>query len=330
MSVVQRRVARAVRPGGPEVIEIAVEDLPALRDGEVLVRVAVAGLNHAETLIRSGSYVVRVPFPYPVGGEGSGTVLEVGPRVAWKPGARVCWAGILGSCATHLVAPAAMLVPLPDSFSFENGACVPVAGLTAGGLARVWPLAKGSTALVWAAAGAVGRMLVALLANRGVNVIGIGSGQRVEGIRAAGAAHVIDRAVEDVVEAARSCTDGDLCVAVFDPIGAATYQISLRLLAPRGCLISYGELSGPIPAIDPRDLFDKSLFMTRYNGTRWLDGLEDLVKLVSGGLDMAVERPAVISGVAGRFPLERVVDAYRALENAPQGKVLVISDATSH
>lgn len=326
MGVARRRVARAMRPGGPDVIEIADEELPALRDGDVLVRVAAAGLNHAETLIRSGSYVVRIPFPYPMGGEGAGTVLEAGPGVTLRPGARVCWAGILGSCATHLVAPSAMLVPLPDSLSFENGASLAVAGLTAGGLARVWPLETGSTALVWAAAGAVGRMLVAILADRGVNVVGIASGQRVEGVRAAGAAHVIDRAAEEVVEGVRFRTDGRLCAAVFDPIGAATCQISLRLLAPRGCLISYGELSGPLAAIDPRDLFDGSVFLTKYNGTRWLDGLDDLVRLVSDGLTLAVTRPAVISEVAGRFPLERVVDAYRMLENTPRGKVLVIPD----
>ncbi len=265
---VGRRVARAVRPGGPEVVEVGFEELPALADGEVLVDVAAAGLNHAETLIRSGSYVVRVPFPYAVGGEGSGRVREVGRGVALQPGTRVCWGAIPGSCATSLVAPAAMLVPLPDALSLDDGACLPVAGLTAGGLARVWPLESGATALVWAAAGAVGRMLVALLANRGVRVIGIASGRRVEGVRAAGAAHVIDRAVEDVGEAVLARTEGRLCAAVFDPIGAATYQTSLRLLAPRGCLISYGELSGPIPPIDPRDLFDRSAFVTRFSGTR--------------------------------------------------------------
>jgi len=329
MTLVHRRVARAMRAGGPEVIEIAVEDLPPLGEGEALVRVEAVGLNHAETLIRSGNYVVKVPFPFPMGGEGSGTVLEGGSGVALQPGARVCWAGILGSCATHVIAPAAMLIPLPDSLSFEKGASLPVAGLTAGGLARVWPLESGSTALVWAAAGAVGRMLVALLANRGVNVIGVASGPRLEGVRAAGAAHVIDRSAEDVAEAARARTEGRLCAAVFDPIGAATYRTSLRLLAPRGCLISYGELSGPLPAIDSRDLFDGSLFVTRYNGTRWLEGLPDLVKLVSDALALAVEQPAVISDVAGAFPLDRVVDAYRALESGPQGKVLVMPNAKS-
>lgn len=317
-------MARALRPGGPEVIEVAVEDVPALREGEVLVRVEAVGLNHAETLIRSGTYVVRVPFPYPVGGEGAGIVLEAGPGVAIRSGTRVCWAGILGSCSTHLVAPAAMLVPLPDALTFEEGACLPVGGLTAGGLARVWPLESGSTTIVWAAAGAVGRLLVALLADRGVRVIGIASGERVNGVRSAGAQHVIDRTAEDVPESARVHTDGRLCAAVFDPIGADTYPTSLRLLAPRGCLISYGELSGPMPAIDPRDLFEGSVFVTRFNGTRWLNGLEDLTSLVSDALALAVKRPAVISEVAGRFSLDQVVDAYRTLETGPNGKVLVL------
>jgi NADPH:quinone reductase len=320
---VRRRLARAVRPGGPEVIEVGVEELPALRGGEVLVRVEAVGLNHVETLIRSGNYVVRLPFPYPVGGEGSGTVVEVGPNAAFRPGARVCWAAILGSCADLLVAPATMLAPLPDALSFENGACLAVAGLTAGGLARVWPLGTGATAVVWAAAGAVGRMLVAILASRGVRVIGIASGQRGEAARAAGAIQVIDRGVEDVPEAVHAGTEGRGCAAVFDPIGAATYDTSLELLAPRGCLITYGELSGPIPAIDPRDLFRGSLFVTRFNGTRWVEGPEEFAGLVSAGLDMALERPAVIGEIAGRFPLDRVADAYRALEDAPKGKILV-------
>ena len=98
-----------------------------------------------------------------------------------------------------------MLAPIPDGLSFEDGASLAVAGLTAGGLARVWPL-KGRSAVVWGAAGAVGRMLVATLADRGVDVIGIASGKRVDGVRAAGANHVIDRNTEDVRDAVRAYT----------------------------------------------------------------------------------------------------------------------------
>src|SRR6516165_1482000 len=102
----QRRVARALRPGGPEVIQVDVEELPSLRTGEALVRVEAAGLNHAETLIRSGNYTVRLAFPYPLGGEGSGVVVATGPQVAISVGTRVCWAGVIGSCATFVAAPA--------------------------------------------------------------------------------------------------------------------------------------------------------------------------------------------------------------------------------
>jgi NADPH2:quinone reductase len=319
----QRRVARALRAGGPEVIEVGVEQLPPLATGEALVRVEAAGLNHAETLIRSGTYTVRLPFPYPLGGEGSGLVVAAGPETPISVGTRVCWAAVLGSCANFVVAPASMLAPIPDGLSFDAAASLAVAGLTAGGLARVWPL-KGSEAVVWGAAGAVGRMLVAILAGQQVKVIGIASGKRVDAVRAAGAAHVIDRAVEDVRESVHAYTSGRGAAAVFDPIGASTYQTSLRLLAPRGCLISYGELSGPAPAINLHELFGGSLFVTKYNGMRWVEGVHEFPSLISEGLTLATTRPAIISDIAGRFALDQIVDAYRKLESEPHGKVLVL------
>lgn len=318
----QRRVARALRAGGPEVIEVGVEELAPLKKGEARVRVEAAGLNHAETLIRSGTYPVRLPFPCPLGGEGAGVVMATGADVSFAVGARVCWGAVLGSCASVITAPASMLVPLPDELSFEDGACLAVAGLTAGGLARVWPL-KGQSAVVWGAAGAVGRMLVAILAEQGVDAIGIASGRRVDGVQAAGANHVVDRANADVREAVRAYTGGRGVAAVFDPIGAATYETSLQLLAPRGCLINYGELSGPVPDINLHSLFPGSHFVTKYNGTRWVEGLDEFAGLISAGLALAARRPAVISDIAGRFPLDCAVDAYRLLESGSSGKVLV-------
>ena len=319
----QRRVARALRAGGPEVIEVGVEELPPLKSGEALVRVEAAGLNHAETLMRSGNYAVSLPFPYPLGGEGSGVVVSTGPEVSISVGTRVCWAAVIGSCATFLTAPASMLVPIPEALSFEDGACLAVAGLTAGGLARVWPL-KGREAVVWGAGGAVGRMLVATLADQQVKVIGIASGKRTDAVRAAGAAHVIDRTVEDVSESVRAFTSGRGAAAVFDPIGASTYETSLQLLAPRGCLINYGELSGPVPAINVHQLFRGSLFVTKYKGMRWVEGVHEIPALISDALALASKRPAVISDVAGRFALSQVIDAYRELESESHGKVLVL------
>jgi len=262
-----RRVARALRSGGPDVIEVGVEEVAPLKAGEALVRVEAVGLNHAETLIRSGTYTVRLPFPYAVGAEGSGTVVAVGPEVTIPVGARVCWGAVLGSCATFVTAAASMLAPIPNGLSFEDCACLPVAGLTAGGLASVWPL-KGRAAVVWGAAGAVGRMLVAILADQGANVIGITSGARTNAVRAAGASHVIDRTTQNVKDAVREHTGGQGAAAIFDPIGASTFEISFELLAPRGCLINYGELSGPVPAINLHQLFPRSIFVTKYKSAR--------------------------------------------------------------
>ena len=319
----QRSVARALRAGGPDVIEIGLEELPPLKPGEALIKVQAVGLNHVETLIRSGNYTVRLPFPYSLGGEGSGVVVATGAETSISMGTRVCWATILGSCSTFVAAPASMLVPIPDELSFEDAACLAVASLTAGGLARVWPI-KGRNAVVWGASGAVGRMLVAILAGQQVEVIGIASGERVDAIRAAGAIHVIDRSAEDVREAVRGYTGGRGVAAVFDPIGASTYETSLQMLAPRGCLINYGELSGPTPAINLHQLFSGSFFVTKYNGMHWVEGAHEFPALICDGLTLATKKPAIISDIAGRFALHQVVDAYRELESNPRGKVLVL------
>jgi NADPH2:quinone reductase len=326
-TLARRRVARALRPGGPDVIEVGVEDLAPLKAGEALVEVAAAGLNHAETLIRSGNYAVRLPFPHAVGGEGAGTVIARAPDVSLPVGARVCWAAVLGSCATHVIAPAFMLAPIPYGLSCEDGACLAVAGLTAGGLARAWPV-ENRAAVVWGAAGAVGRMLVALLSNRGAQVIGIASGHRVDAVRAAGAIHVIDRGSQDVQAAVREHTAGRGAAVVFDPIGAETFETSLQLLAPRGCLINYGELSGPVSSVNLHQLFPNSVFVTKYNGMHWVKGLQEFAGLIAEALALAARRRAVISDVAGRYPLDQVVDAYRALESGVAGKVLVLPNAS--
>lgn len=319
----QRRVARALRAGGPEVIEVALEDLPPLRPSEALVRVEAVGLNHAETLIRSGKYVVKLPFPFALGGEGSGTVAAAGSEASVPVGARVCWGAVLGSCATFVIAPAAMLARVPDDLTMEEAACLPVAGMTAGGLARVWPL-EGRTAVVWGAAGAVGRMLVAILAEGGAEVIGIAGGNRTVAVRASGAVCVIDRSTQDVAEVVRAHTAGRGADAVFDPIGAATYKASLQLLGPRGCLINYGELSGASLPVDIHELFPQSLFVTKYNGMHWMKGFQEFPALISDALVRAVKNRAVVSDIAGRFTLDEAADAYRALESGAHGKILVL------
>jgi NADPH2:quinone reductase len=326
--VVERRVANVQRPGGPDVLQVDVEDLPELKAGEVLMRVEAAGLNHVESLIRIGSYSIKPLFPYAAGFEGAGVVVATGPNVEMAHGTRVCWTAVFGSCATFVVSPASMLARLPDRLSFEEGASLAHGGVTAGGLVRHWPLARGSSALVWGAAGAVGLLLVAFLAERGVVVIGVASGKRVDSVRAAGATQVVDRTCEDVGDAVRATTDGRGVAAIFDPVGAATYRASLQLLAPRGCLINYGQLSGALPSIDLLHLMDAgSVFVTKYGPRAGLVGQHQVGAFVSEALALAIKR-RLTSAIAGRHTLDRVVDAYRELESSPHGKVLVLPHAT--
>ncbi len=323
----ERRVVRVARAGGPEVLEVAVERLRPLKNGEALVRVEAAGLNHVDSLARSGTYSIRFPFPYDVGIEGAGTVVAVGADVAVTPGTRVCWTAVFGSCATAVIAPVQMLAELPPELSFETGASVAHAALTAAGLVRHCPVPEGAPAVVWSAAGAVGRMLVAMLAARGALVIAIASGSRTQAAREAGAAHVIDRATDNVIEQVRGFTSGRGAAAVFDPIGAATYETNLRLLAPRGCLVNFGQLSGALPTVELNQLMDAgSIFVTKYGPRAAVIPPGQVGVFISEALALATARP-LASEVAVRQPLSRVADAYRALDAGAAGKVLVLPQA---
>src|SRR5215467_16009956 len=226
----------------------------------------------------------------------------MGPGVAIPPGTRVCWTALVGSCATYVIAPVQMLAELPEGLSIEAGASLAHAGITAAGLVRHCPIAEGQSAVVWGAAGAVGRLLVALLAARGVSVIGIASGARTNAARAAGAAHVVDRSTEDVVDDVRRHTGGRGAAAVFDPVGAATYETSLRLLAPRGYLVNYGQISGALPNIDLGRLMEAgSVFVTKYGPRAGVVRREDVGAFISEALALATTRPLVSESV--RFPL---------------------------
>jgi len=326
---VQRHVARATRAGGPEVLAIEAEDLRPLKIGEALVRVEAAGLNHVDSLVRSGTYSIRFEFPFDVGVEGAGTVVAAGPGVAITAGTQVCWTAVVGSCATYVIAPAQMLAELPKGLSVEAAASLAHAGVTAAGLIRHCPMADGQSAVVWGAAGAVGRLLVAFLAARGVSVIGIASGVRTKAARAAGAAHVVDRSIADVVEEVRRHTGGRGAAAVFDPVGVATYETSLRLLAPRGYLVNYGQLSGALPNVDLGRLMETgSIFVTKYGPRAGLVRPEHLAAFISEALVLATTRP-LASEVAARFSLNRVADAYRALDSGVPGKILVLPHAAT-
>lgn len=321
----RRRVAVATKAGGPDVIAVQTQDLAPLQPGEVLVRVEAVGLNHVESLARSGEYAVTLPFPLAVGIEGAGRVVDAGRDVAIPIGTRVCWTAVFGSCATHVIAREALLARVPDDVSLDEAATLAHAAVTAEGLARHWPLPAGAYAVVWGAAGAVGRVLVSRLSDRGVRVIGIaGGGDRADAVRAVGATRAVDRTREDIAAVVRESTSGRGAAAVFDPIGAATYDASIGLLAPRGCLVNYGQLAGALPRIDLEQLMKAgSVFVTKYGPRSGLVGLQELAPIISSTVLRARLQP-LSAGVAARFPLDAVADAYRALDAGAHGKVLVV------
>jgi NADPH2:quinone reductase len=239
--------------------------LPAPGPGQVLVEVKAAGVNLFDTQLRSG--LNKRDLPLTLGLEGAGIVQAVGPDVGDVAiGDRVAWIFASGSYATHTLAAAERVVPLPDGIGYAEAAAVLFQGLTAHYLATsTFPLAPGSSCLVHSAAGGCGILLCQVAKIRGAEVIGAVSTAAKAGIaHNAGADHVIVYADEDFESAVKRITAGRGVDVVYDAVGLDTYVKSMNALRPRGLLALYGEASGLVPPIDPRELlFRKSLYLTR-------------------------------------------------------------------
>ena len=262
------QAVRFSRVGGPEVLEL--EDVQVGRPGpgEARVRHAAVGLNFADTYFRSGLYPVALPAG--IGVEAAGIVEEVGEGVTHvKPGDRVTYTGFvntLGAYSTERLIPAAPLIRLPDRISFETAAAVTMRGLTAAYLmTRIWPLAKGDTILVHAAAGGVGLVLVQWAKLLGLNVIGtVSTMAKARLARSFGCDHAVIYGHEDVAKRVREITAGAGVKVVYDSVGKDTFDASLNSLARRGLLVCVGTASGPIPPINAMQLAMKgSLYVTR-------------------------------------------------------------------
>jgi len=259
---------RMYETGAPEVLRLEDVEVGAPGPGQArLVHVAV-GINFADTYFRTGLY--PVPLPSGMGVEAAGIVESVGEGVTnVRPGDRVTYTGFvntLGAYCTERLIPAAALIKLPDGIRCEVAAAMTMRGLTAAYLMRrVWPLQKGETILLHAAAGGVG-LIVAQWANLlGLRVIGtVSSEAKAEVARAHGCEHVILYGREDVAKRVREITDGAGVSVVYDSVGKDTFAASLGSLKRRGLLVCVGTASGPIPPIDAMQLAVKgSLFVTR-------------------------------------------------------------------
>ncbi|OYU16389.1 MAG: quinone oxidoreductase [Alphaproteobacteria bacterium PA4] len=305
---------RITATGGPEVLQWQEVPTPMPGPGEVLLRQTAIGLNFIDTYHRTGLY--PVPLPSGLGLEAAGVIEAAGAGVALTPGTRVgyCW-GPIGAYATHRTIAADRLVVLPDSVSDDVAAAVLLKGCTTEFLvercARVQP---GQWALVQAAAGGVGQLLVQWLRHIGAYVIAVaGSADKVAIALAHGADHGIVQG-DDLAKQVRELTGGRGVDVVFDGVGKATFEASLDSLARRGLHISYGNASGPVGAVDFGILGRKgSLFTTRPTLFDYYTNRDEIERHAGRVLDL-VGQGVLKVAIDQRYALADAAQAHRDLE----------------
>lgn len=322
------KAIRIHQPGGPEALRLDEIPIPEPGAGEVLVRVAAAGVNYIDTYHRSGLY--KVTLPYTLGQEGAGTVERGGggPGVTGlAPGDRVTWASLPGACAEFAALPADRLVKIPEGVSARDAAAAMLQGMTAHYLTKsTFALQPGHTCLVHAAAGGVGLMLVQIAELCGARVIGtVGTEEKATLARQAGADDVIVYTTQDVVKDVRRITNNRGVDVVYDGVGQATWERSLDCLRPRGMLVLFGNASGPVPPVDPLLLSGKgSLFLTRPTLVHHLATRAELERRAGDVLEW-VRAGLVKVRVHKEYPLAAAAQAHRDLESrATTGKLLLV------
>ena len=309
------RVARIREHGGPEVIEWVDVDLPDPGPGEVRIRATAVGLNFIEIYQRTGLYPLKLPSG--LGGEGTGVIEAIGPGVTgFSIGDRVGTFGPIGSYASARNVPAAALIALPDDVDDRTAAAILLKGGTTEFLIeRCAKVQAGQTVLVHAAAGGVGHLAVGWLRAIGATVIGtVGSPDKAERARRAGADHVIEYRKEDIAARVKEITGGVGVDVSLDGVGAATWEASLNSVRTRGLIVSYGNASGPVTGVNLGTLSSHgSLFVTRPTMFHYYATPEER----KAGFDrvFAMLRQGAIKPEIGQtFALEDVAAAHRALE----------------
>src|SRR5262245_20662868 len=311
--------------GGPEAMRLEEVSPPSPKAGEALVKVDAAGLNYIDVYFRSGQY--KADYPLTLGLEAGGTVTAVGPNVSEvKVGDKVAYTGVAGAYAEYAAVPASRLVVLPARVSTKQGAAAMLQGMTAHYLAcSTYPLKKGDTCLVHAAAGGVGLLLCQIGKLRGARVIGtVSTDEKAKLAREAGADETIIYTRQDFEAEVKRMTDGKGVQVVYDAVGKTTWDKSLNSLAPRGLIALYGQSSGSIGQIDPQIFNTKgSLFMTRPSLGHYTATREELLQRAGEVLGWVRDGKLKLR-MEFEFPLKDAAEAHRALEGRKTtGKVLL-------
>lgn len=312
--------------GGPEKLRADDIPVPSPGAGEVRIRVEAAGLNFIDTYQRSGLYAV--PLPFTLGAEIAGVISAVGADVRdFSVGDRVATAKASGGYAAEALAPAAHVVKIPNGVTTQTAAALMLQGLTAHYLAvDTFPLKPGHTALIHAAAGGVGLLLVQLAKRAGARVIAtVGSDEKVALARGAGADEVVVYTRDNFTTAARAFTGGLGVDVVYDAVGKDTFSGSIDSLRPRGMFVSFGNASGPVAPFAPLLLSQKgSLYFTRPTLVQYTQTSAEL-RGRTDDLFGAVLSGALKVRVGATFPLTEAAAAHRALEGrGTTGKVLLL------
>jgi NADPH2:quinone reductase len=308
------RAIQVSEHGGPEVLNYVEVPDPAIGPDQLLVDTEAIGVNFIDTYIRIGRY--PTPVPYIPGAEGAGVVAEVGAEVTeFAVGDRVAWAAASGSYAQRVAVPAAVAVPVPDGVAAAVAASALVQGMTAHYLIEsIYTPEPGETVLVHAGAGGVGLLLTQLAATRGVRVITTVSSDAKEKLsREAGASEVL-RYRDDLADRVRALTDGVGVAAVYDGVGAATFEASLASLRVRGMLALFGAASGPVPPFDLQRLNPAgSLFVTRPTLAHYTGDRTELLWRATDILT-AVAMGTLNIRIGDTYPLAEAEQAHRDLE----------------
>jgi len=253
------------QPGGVEALELVDIPVPTPKPNEAVVKIAAIGVNFIDVYLREGRY--KAPLPFVNGQEAAGVIHEVGADVKTvKPGDRVAYSSVLGSYAEYAAVPADRLVRIPSGVGERDAAAAMLQGMTAHYLAySTFPLQAGQTALLHAAAGGVGLLLVQMAHNIGARVIGtVSTEEKAKLALGAGADDIILYSQSDFETETKRLTGGKGVDVVYDSVGKTTFEKGLNVLRPRGMMVLFGGSSGAVPPFDLIQLSTKgSLFVTR-------------------------------------------------------------------
>jgi NADPH2:quinone reductase len=329
MMAMQARVMRFAAPGGPDVLKLETMAVPDPGAGEVLVRHTAIGLNYQDTYHRSGLY--PLPMPSGIGTEAAGVAERVGPDVGdLREGDRIVYAGgTPGAYATFRIVPAARVVKVPDGISDEVAAAVMLKGMTVEYLLnRCYAVKPGEAALFYAAAGGVGLIAGQWGRHLGAKMIGVAGGdEKCRLAREHGYAEVIDRTREDIVERVKAITGGTGVPVVYDSVGKATFDASLKSLAPRGFFVSFGTTTGAPPPVEAGTLQKLgSLYFTRPTLVTYTASREDLVASSSAVFEL-LKKGVITVRIGARYPLADAARAHTDLEGGKTvGSSIIVPD----